>query len=391
MQLKTDHFSPYLHTFSKKAQITKPLKPDHAKMLIGSPYFYELVYNGVQKFFKTDGSKYDVNEFLKLDDEFEAHQPELELSQRNRFKVLELEIDSDHKTITTRLIKPSTVAPFQDQVMKVSYYPEIDGGATIELTFGCSHYDATAINIIKSVFDLVSKRLQRLADNPEQTVKDFSLVATMNFNFTDKSTFYGLSYALSGQLIINQALDRVKSAINTVGFIEKALPDVVKVGSKDSRLQLKDNITIKLTNMRLNKSFIMESFQEDIELSVQGNEDDLVLISKIGVTNFHQLGFRFKLAVLDDKRTVVTVHFCYSRSNLIAAANYIAGFARMFTTKSPDMMLFMHLRARNIIGACLWRLCPSIEKQLGEDISFELSRTDQQPIQKVSAITPNFS
>jgi hypothetical protein len=168
--------SEYPLTFYKKVNLDKSLQPEIAKKLIGSPHFYQLIYNGLLKFYKIDGKEYLEDEWLKLNDEFDSHQPKLEEQEKNRYRVVELDLTSESKVVTTEIIRATIKAPFSKQRMTVRYTPN-RVGAVFELTFSYKSQNTIAIEIVKAVFDLVVERLNRVADNPSKAIKDFKFVS----------------------------------------------------------------------------------------------------------------------------------------------------------------------------------------------------------------------
>jgi hypothetical protein len=358
--------SEYPLTFYKKVNLDKSLQPEIAKKLIGSPHFYQLIYNGLLKFYKIDGKEYLEDEWLKLNDEFDSHQPKLEEQEKNRYRVVELDLTSESKVVTTEIIRATIKAPFSKQRMTVRYTPN-RVGAVFELTFSYKSQNTIAIEIVKAVFDLVVERLNRVADNPSKAIKDFTFVSSLEFELSNEFEMKDMRHRLSAPITVHSPISKLQQAINKPNLLREILPNIEEINTQNKDLIKKgDSCVMSMTNINYQGNV----FKEKVTFYIESFDDNnIFFISNKNVTHFHQFAFLLSLEKTNSNDiTTLRMNLYYSNSYIVAAMGTVTRWLGLFSEKSTDSTLFIHLRALNLLSAAVRRLPHNLGEQLGVEI-----------------------
>jgi len=337
---------------TKETELSQHLTPEIATGFVAAPFFYQLLYHGIVRFYKEDGEKYSENEILTEGAIFTTHQPDLEGNDKSVYKVEKLTLTPELKSVKVKMIKASPKAAFTDSEMTVTYDARAEK-PSVQILLECDALDETPIQLMKVMFSHAFKRIERLAVNPADALKDLRLISISDFTSSYAAHSYELPYSITTKFFIAESMENTKKAINSPSFLEKIFPDVVeKVTTNSDTIEEGDSCKVKIQNMAF-ENFRLGLLQEEVNFTVENSGNQLMLLSNKKVKNFHQLGYNILLESHDQNTTSITLGISYNKSNLISFASGAQAFSSLFTNKMPDPKLFLMLRARDILTSTI--------------------------------------
>ena len=334
----------------EEIELSQMLDDKLADALITSPHFWMILSHGLLKYYDQDGTLFKPEDTIKQGSICQVHQPNFEGEAKSVYTLSELILEKNLKKGTldsNKITEKMNMSKAQLQI----FYTISQGKPKFGFGFYCNTSDGSMLDIIKLSIRHMLQRVERLAKDPEISLRELNLISAFEIKVLENPGFLRLPRALATQFILPADIETAKKLMNTPMFLRNILPDIIEVkcATKDS-ISKNDICKIKFKNMNYTGSLV----DEEIKFKVmECNDNILLFMSQTGVTHFHQFGYSFALNDCGNNTTSVDVCLGYSSSNLVSAVGFALPVFSMFTKKLPDPMILLDSRSRNILCAAL--------------------------------------
>jgi hypothetical protein len=329
--------------------LSKPLDPMVANKVVASPEFNKKLSHGLFNYCKQNGEKFGPDELHQQGDIIHINHPGFE-EQMSVYQISEVILNEDHKKMVMTSIKTAPKAPFSSIAITAEYIL-VQGEAKLTLSLLGNANSGSVLGMAKTLLAHMSNRVQRLATDPENTLRELDLISSLDVVKTLESPDFGnVPQGKKVKLVVPCSLEDVKAAINKPDFLKKIFPDVSGVSCEDDKaISINDQFTVKMSTV----SYRMELIEEDIIFRVKAVGNKLQFLSDEGVAHFHRLGYEIELNELGKDKTSIDVGIYHSKSNVVAFASTLLTGLSYFTKKSPNINSVLEFRSRNFLSATI--------------------------------------
>lgn len=344
-------YDEFEHEINRSVVLERPLRPDISTRLVASLYLFSELTHGLFRYYSEDGSPCFPGKLLEEGEVYKVHQPEFEGSLTTSYRVSRLRLEEEFKEIIADAFEINPKTNLSKARLAIRYTKIDDERYQAEINFCCNTSDRGMLSIIKSVLGHVLLRIQRLATNPDVTLRELSLVNKLAILLVDKPAYSEFARGLTTQFVLDRHIRDVQTMIRNPAFLEHILPKTKSVSRHDEeRLSVADICTIDFSNM----SRTLESISEELNFKIAKLEDnELVLVSQKGILHFHQMDYRILLEEAGEEETRVSLSVSFSNSSLVSVGRFVYTATSFFTDKLPDPLLLLNFRARDLVTSSI--------------------------------------
>lgn len=351
--------SPSSYTYTHQADIERKLEkqftPDNEEKVLRSPAMLTLLFHGFVKYSNESNQPFPADHLFTHNELFRMATPEADADSNGlpplvRFSIT---LSEDSSETTNEILEFPSQAKFESFKSTLQYIKSPSPKIVAKLLY--TPKDAGAIEVLKLVNDHVLLRIQRIAKEPIQALKELNLVGTCKFERTDGVVNAAeMPYGLKTTITVNKPLEQVRELMNQVRLLKNIFPGTESASRQEGTLSDGDSFRVKMKTISTSGGLV----EEDVDFYVRKGDDHLLLTSSPRVAHFHQLAYEIILKDGKNNDTDIELQLYFSSSNLVnIASTFMSALKyvpiKSVSSKAVDISLLMYMRARNILEASI--------------------------------------